>query len=187
MLHSTINQIAGSAEHSPPHQLKASDGEFLHFKEKTLQLCQYLHQQQSCVMPLFNMMTSNNLKMDWYNTLYLNYGHNVTFNFNYVLTGLMTILAYIYNCKMGFVSNCLKAFRLQIMVQAPMSATTFSNCYLGPLDQRPSIWRWGEYVPQQLTDDTPQQQEVVMQLKWCPFPLATYSKREKEGNESIPT
>ena len=28
-------------------------------------------------------MTSN---MDWYNTLYLNYGHNVTFNFDYVLT-----------------------------------------------------------------------------------------------------
>ena len=28
-------------------------------------------------------MTSN---MDWYSTLYLNYGHNVTFNFDYVLT-----------------------------------------------------------------------------------------------------
>ena len=32
-------------------------------------------------MPLLNLMTSNKPKMDWCNTLYLNYGHNVTFNF----------------------------------------------------------------------------------------------------------
>ena len=51
-----------------------------------VQLCEYLHQQQSYVMPLLDQMTSNNSKMDWYNTLYLNYGHNVTFNFYYVLT-----------------------------------------------------------------------------------------------------
>ena len=31
-------------------------------------------------------MTSNNPKMDWYNILYLNYGHNVTFNFDYTLS-----------------------------------------------------------------------------------------------------
>ena len=51
----------------------------------------------------------------------------------------MTILPYIYNCIMGFVPNHLKAFRLQMVVQAPTSATTSSNCYLGLLDQRPSI------------------------------------------------
>ena len=50
----------------------------------------------------------------------------------------MTILPYIYNCKTGFVSNRLKAFKLQMVVQAPMSATASSNYYLGPLDQRPS-------------------------------------------------
>ena len=48
-----------------------------------IQLCEYLHQQQSCVMPLFNLMTSSNPKMDWCNTLYHNYGHNVSFNFDY--------------------------------------------------------------------------------------------------------
>ena len=37
-----------------------------------LQLCEYLHQQQSHVMPLFNLMISSNPKMDWCNTLYLN-------------------------------------------------------------------------------------------------------------------
>ena len=31
-------------------------------------------------------MISGNPKMDWCNTLYLNYGHNVTFNFDYTLS-----------------------------------------------------------------------------------------------------
>ena len=38
------------------------------------------------MMPLLNLMTSNNPKMDWCNTLYFNYGHNVTFNFDYTLS-----------------------------------------------------------------------------------------------------
>ena len=46
---------------------------------------------------------------------------------------------------MGF-SNRLKAFNLQMVVQAPMSATASSNYYLGPLGQRPSISGLGEYV-----------------------------------------
>ena len=48
----------------------------------------------------------------------------------------MTILPYICNYIMGFVSNHLKAFKLQMVVQAPMSATASSNYYLGPLDER---------------------------------------------------
>ena len=35
-----------------------------------LQVCEYLCPQQSYVMPLLNLMTSNNPKMDWYNTLH---------------------------------------------------------------------------------------------------------------------
>ena len=31
-------------------------------------------------------MTSNNPRMDWFNTLYLNYEHNVAFNFDYTLS-----------------------------------------------------------------------------------------------------
>ena len=57
----------------------------------------------------------------------------------------MIILPYICNCIMGF-SNRLKAFKLQMAVQAPMSATASSNYYLRPLDQSPSIWGLGEYV-----------------------------------------
>ena len=45
----------------------------------------------------------------------------------------------ICNCVTAFVSNHLKAFKLQMIVQAPTSATASSNYYLGPQDQRPSI------------------------------------------------
>ena len=37
-------------------------------------------------MPRLHLMTSNNPKMDWCNTLYSNHGHNVTFNFDYTLS-----------------------------------------------------------------------------------------------------
>ena len=46
-------------------------------------------------MPLLHLMTFNNTKMNWCNTLYFNYGHNVTFNFDYVFLSLMTILLHI--------------------------------------------------------------------------------------------
>ena len=45
----------------------------------------------------------------------------------------------ICNCITGFVSNHLKAFKLQMVFQAPMSVTASSIYYLGPLGQRPSI------------------------------------------------
>ena len=59
-----------------------------------LQVCEYLR-QQSYVMPLLNLMTSNNPKMDWRNTLYFNYGHNVAFNFDLHCLGFMTISLHI--------------------------------------------------------------------------------------------
>ena len=37
-------------------------------------------------MPLLKLMTSNNPKMDWHNMLYFNYGHNMTLNFNCILS-----------------------------------------------------------------------------------------------------
>ena len=47
-----------------------------------LQVCEYL-QQQSHAMPLLHLVTSTNPKMDWCNTSYFKYGHNVTFNFDF--------------------------------------------------------------------------------------------------------
>ena len=58
----------------------------------------------------------------------------------------MTIWPYICNRITGFVSNRLKASKLQMVVQVPMSATASFNYYLGPLDQRSSIRGLEEYV-----------------------------------------
>ena len=48
---------------------------------------------------------------------------------------------YLCNCIIGFISSCMKAFKLQMVVPNPMSdsATVSSNYYLGILNQRPSI------------------------------------------------
>ena len=43
----------------------------------------------------------------------------------------MTILPYICNCKMGFVSNRLKALKLQMAVRVPTSAVASPNYYWG--------------------------------------------------------
>ena len=45
----------------------------------------------------------------------------------------------ICNCVAGFVSSRMKAFKLQMAVQAPTSATASFNYYLRPLDQRHSM------------------------------------------------
>ena len=57
-----------------------------------------------------------------------------------ILTVLFLLFApCICNCVTGFISKRLKAFKLQMVAQAPTSAITSSNYSLGPLDQRPSI------------------------------------------------
>ena len=50
-----------------------------------LQVCEYLR-QQSHLMPLLRLMTSNNPRMDLCNTSYFNYGHNMTFYSDYTLS-----------------------------------------------------------------------------------------------------
>ena len=61
---------------------------------------------------------------------------------NYIIIILIVLFLLfapcICNCVAGFVSIRLKAFKLQIVVQAPTCATASSNYYLEPLDQRPS-------------------------------------------------
>ena len=52
----------------------------------------------------------------------------------------------ICKCVAGFVSSCMKDFKWQMVAQTPATVAASSNCYLGPLDQRPSIWGLGEYV-----------------------------------------
>ena len=52
---------------------------------------------------------------------------------------LLLFVPCICNCVTGFIFNCMKAKKLQMVVQAPMSATASFNYYLGPLDQTLSI------------------------------------------------
>ena len=63
-------ELLGLQSTLPTHQLKSSHGGFLHFKEET-----FFH----------SVITFSNPKRDWCNTLCLNYGHNVTFNFDFNL------------------------------------------------------------------------------------------------------
>ena len=84
MLHSTIGLTAGSAQHSPlfiTGRLPVVD-----ISASRKRLSPSLQIQQSYVMPFVHLMTSNNPKMDWCNTLYFNFGHNVTFKFDYTLS-----------------------------------------------------------------------------------------------------
>ena len=117
MLHFIIGLTAGSVEHSPLHQWKASWGGHLHFKERTFSK---------------SANTFNNRM--W--CLFLNWWHLTTPRWTDVTIDIMwlfismTILPYICNCIMGFSSH-LKYFNLQIVVRAPMSATASSKYYLG--------------------------------------------------------
>ena len=146
MSHSTIGLIAGSAEWSPYHQWKASHGGHLHFKKNTFSKSANTF-NNNCMWCLF---------LNWWHLTTLRWTGatlcTLTMDIMWLLIliihclGLMTVLPYICNCKTGFVSNRLKAFKLWMVVQAPTSTTAFSNYYLGPLDQRPSILGLGKYV-----------------------------------------
>lgn len=103
-----------------------------------LQICDYYCQQQWRL----NLITSNNPKIDWYNTLYLNYGHNVMFNF--ADCSVLLFAPHLCNCVDEFVFSLMKPFKLQIIVQTPASATVSSNYDLWPMDHRPSILGLGE-------------------------------------------
>ena len=45
----------------------------------------------------------------------------------------------ICNCITGFVSNHMKAFKLQMIAQTCATAVASCNYYLGPLDQKSSV------------------------------------------------
>ena len=68
-----INYVTQLSAFQPPHQLKASHGGFLHFKERAFFSSATTFTNKNHMWHLF-LMTSNNSQMDW-----CNYGHNVTF------------------------------------------------------------------------------------------------------------
>ena len=91
MLHSTIGLTAGSAERSPLHQWKASRGGHTHFKKKTLSKSVNTFDNNHMQCLFFIWWHPPTLK--WTGaTLYSNYGHNVTFNFDSSIASLWETL-----------------------------------------------------------------------------------------------
>ena len=97
-----------------------------HFTKHMNKMIQAMDSPEASVTSLWEMLTSS----PWWNTILI------------VIILIVLFLLFapcVCNCITGFFSNHLKAFKLQMVVQAPTSATTSSKYYLEPLDQRPSI------------------------------------------------
>ena len=143
MLHSTIGLTAGSAEHSPLHQWKASRGGHRHFKEKTFSKS-------------VNTFDSNHmwyLFFVWWHLTTLKWTGEIlctlTMDIAWLLILIVLFLLFapcICNCVTGFVSSRIKAFKLQMVAQTPAITAASPDYHLGPLDQTSSLWGLGEYV-----------------------------------------
>ena len=145
MLHSTISLTAGSAEHSPLHQWKASCGGHPHFKEKTFSKSVNTFDNNHMWCLFFIWWHVPTLK--WTGaTLY-----TLTMDIMWLLILILVVLFLLFapcicNCITEFVSSHMKAFKLQMVAQTPATAVASSNYYLVPLDKISSIWGLGEYV-----------------------------------------
>ena len=144
-LHSTIFLTAGSGEHSPLHQWKASQGGHPHFKEKT----------SSRSVNIFDNNHMRCLFFIWWHLPTLKWiaatRCTLTMDIMWLLILILFVLFLLFapcicNCITGFVSSCMKAFKLQMVAQTPATAVASSSYSLGPLDQIASIWGLGEYV-----------------------------------------
>ena len=144
-LHSTISLTAGSVEHFPLHQWKASGGGHLHFKEKTffksVNTFDNIHKQ--CLLFIWWHLPT----LKWTGATLCTLTMDILWLLILILNVVFLLFApCICNCITGFVSSHMKAFKLQIVAQIPATVATSSSYYLGPLDQISSIWGLGEYV-----------------------------------------
>ena len=145
MLHSTIGLTAGSVEHSPLHQWKASRSGHLHFKEKTFSksVNTFDNNHMQCLFFIWWHLTA----LKWTGATRC----TLTMNMMWLLILILNVVFLLFapcicNCITGFVSSCMKAFKLQMVAQTPATAVASSSYYLGPLDQISSIWGLGEYI-----------------------------------------
>ena len=96
----------------------------IHFTKHINKMIEAMDTPEASITSLWEMLTSSPL---WKTIL-----------ITIILIVLFLLFApCIHNCVTGFVFSRLKAFKLQIVVQAPTCATASSN--LGSLDQRLSI------------------------------------------------
>ena len=143
--HSTICLSPGSKECSPLHQWKTSCGTHLHFRESTFSKFVTTFDNNNHIWCL--------LLIWWHLTILQGSGATIcTLHMDIVWHLTLLIVLFlpfapcICNCGAGFVSSHMKAFKLQMVVQTLATGATSFSYYLGPLDQRPSIWELGEYV-----------------------------------------
>ena len=143
-LHSTIGLTAGSVEHSPLHQWKASRGGLLHFKKKSFSrsVNTFDSHHMRCLFFIWWHLTIQR----WTDATLCTLTMDITWLLTLLIVLLLLFAPCICNCITGFVSSRMKAFKLQMVVQTPGAAATSSNYYLGPLDQISSIWGLREYV-----------------------------------------
>ena len=145
MLHSTVGLTAGSVEHSPLRQWKASHGGHLYFKEKTFSKSVNTFDNNHMRCLFFIWWHPPTLK--WTGTTLCTLTVDIMWLLILILIVLFLLFApCICNYITGFVSSHMKAFKLQMVVQTPATAVASSNYYLMPLDQISSIWGLGEYV-----------------------------------------
>ena len=119
------------------HQWMASHGGFLHFKERALLTC-------------VNTFINNNhmwcLFMIWWHLTILRWTGITHCTLTVDIMWLLMISTWfsdyfaLYLELYNGICFCLKVFRLQMIVHAPTISVASSNYYLGPLDQRPSVW-----------------------------------------------
>ena len=135
-LYSTIGLIAGSAEHSPLHQWKASRVGHLHLRERTFSKSANNFENINHVWCFF---------LIWWHLTILKWTGATLCTLTMDIIWLLTLLIVLFlqlapsicNCVAGFVFSCMKAFKLQMLAQTPMTVTASSKKNLGPLNQGP--------------------------------------------------
>ena len=101
-----------------------------------IQCCEYLHQQQSYMWHLF-MIRWHLASLWWTGITHCTLTKDVLWLLiSTWFNDYFALHLELYNR----VCFCLKVFRLQMIVHVPIISIASSNYYLGPLDQRLSIW-----------------------------------------------
>ena len=104
-----------------------------HFTKHVNKMIGAMDTPEASIASLWEMLTSS----PWWTTILITIIPIVLF---------LLFDPYLCNCIIGFISSCMKAFKLQMLAQTPATTAAASNYYLGPLDQISSIWRLGKYV-----------------------------------------
>ena len=90
-----------------------------HFTKHMSKMIQAMDSPEASVTTLWRILTSS----PWWKTILI---------ITILIIFFLLFAPCTRNCVTGFVSNHLKAFKSQTVVQAPMSATDSSSYYLGP-------------------------------------------------------